>query len=118
MIEKLKPTITGFDEKPKMPNAYEYLDKINEIIEAINPILEERESGIKVYEEAHDVFNNATDEEPRCPFCGEELSYADEIDGGFVMLTCDCPAGIWLFGNDKIWHTISKLKKQLETKKD
>ena len=44
MIEKLKPIIKGFDEKPKMPNAYEHLDKINEFIEAINPILEERES--------------------------------------------------------------------------
>ena len=38
MIEKLKPTITGFDEKPKMPNACEYLEKINELVDAVNSL--------------------------------------------------------------------------------
>jgi Zn-finger nucleic acid-binding protein len=56
---------------------------------------------------------NTQDETPRCPFCGEELSYAQEIDGGFEILTCDCPHGIWLFGNDKMWYTLGKIKEQL-----
>lgn len=51
---------------------------------------------------------NVQDEIPRCPFCGEELYYAQEIDGGFEILTCDCPAGIWLFGNDKMWYNLEK----------
>lgn len=45
----------------------------------------------------------------KCPFCGEELSYAQEIDGGFEILTCDCPHGIWFFGNDKMWNFLDWL---------
>lgn len=45
----------------------------------------------------------------KCPFCGEELSYAQEIDGGFEILTCDCPYGIWFFGNDKMWNFLDWL---------
>lgn len=50
----------------------------------------------------------------KCPFCKEELSYAQEIDGGFEILTCDCPHGIWLFGNDKMWHNLEKVITELE----
>lgn len=52
--------------------------------------------------------------ELKCPFCGEELSYAQEIDGGFEILTCDCPHGIWLFGNDKMWYNLKKVITKLE----
>ena len=52
--------------------------------------------------------------EPKCPFCKEELSYAQEIDGGFEILTCDCPHGIWLFGNDKMWYNLEKAITKLE----
>lgn len=37
----------------------EIYNKINEIIAELNPILQERESQIKVYEEAQDIFDNA-----------------------------------------------------------
>ena len=57
---------------------------------------------------------NAQDETPRCPFCGEELFYVQEIDGGFDILTCNCPAGFWLFGNDKMWYNLEKTTKELE----
>ena len=50
----------------------------------------------------------------KCPFCKEELSYAQEIDGGFEILTCDCPHGIWLFGNDKMWYNLEKVITELE----
>lgn len=50
----------------------------------------------------------------KCPFCGEELSYAQEIDGGFEILTCDCPYGIWFFGNDKMWNFLDDLIAQAD----
>lgn len=39
MIEKLKQTIRGFDDKPSMPTAIEFFNKINEIIELLNAIV-------------------------------------------------------------------------------
>lgn len=38
MIEKLKPTLKGFDDKPQMPTAIEFLDKINELVDAVNEL--------------------------------------------------------------------------------
>lgn len=40
MIEKLKPTLKGFDDKPQMPTATEFLDKINELVDAVNELQE------------------------------------------------------------------------------
>lgn len=37
-IEKLKPTVRGFDEVPSMPTATDFLNKINELVEAINEL--------------------------------------------------------------------------------
>lgn len=39
MIEKLKQTVRGFDDKPAMPTAIEFFNKINEIIELLNAIV-------------------------------------------------------------------------------
>lgn len=44
----------------------------------------------------------------KCPICKRELSYADTIDGGFEILTCDCKRAIWFFGNDKIWQELAR----------
>lgn len=44
MIEKLIPTLKGFDDKPQMPTATEFLDKINELVDAVNTIQKEREA--------------------------------------------------------------------------
>ena len=49
----------------------------------------------------------------KCPFCQQELSYADTIDGGFEIFTCDCKQGIWFFGNDKLWQALIDTKKKL-----
>ena len=38
MIEKLKPTIKGFDDKPAMPTAIEFFNKINELVDAVNEL--------------------------------------------------------------------------------
>ena len=60
MIEKLviqKLTIAG--KKYEYPDTTALVGKINEIINELNHILEERESGIKVYEEAQDMYDNA-----------------------------------------------------------
>ena len=58
MIEKLKRPVkiggTTFREKIN-----ELVDAVNELQLSIKPILEERESGIKVYEEAQDMYDNA-----------------------------------------------------------
>lgn len=37
-IEKLKPTVRGFDENPSMPNATDFLNKINELVDAVNEL--------------------------------------------------------------------------------
>ena len=37
-IEKLKPTVRGFDEKPSMPTATDFLNKINELVAAVNEL--------------------------------------------------------------------------------
>jgi hypothetical protein len=39
-IEKLKPTVRGFDEKPSMPTATDFLNKINELVAAVNELKE------------------------------------------------------------------------------
>ena len=52
-----------------------------------------------------------TENKLMCPFCQQELSYADTIDGGFEMLTCDCKQGIWFFGNDKLWQELIRTRK-------
>lgn len=38
MIGKLKPTLKGFDDKPQMPTATEFLDKINELVDTVNEL--------------------------------------------------------------------------------
>lgn len=127
--------------------------KINELIDAVNELHEEAENNARIRADHENLINtlvaennihekqidelqmklepkkcepaeNMQDENPKCPFCGEELSYAQEIDGGFKILTCDCPHGIWLFGNDKMWYNLEKAiteldrtKKQLEAAK-
>lgn len=37
-IEKLQPTVRGFDEKPSMPTATDFLNKINELVDAVNEL--------------------------------------------------------------------------------
>ena len=117
--------------------------KINELVDAVNAIQKEREAerfeiqawvgileavrkSVNVHEKQIDELQmkaepkkcesaeNTQDENPRCPFCDEELYYAQEIDGGFEILTCDCPHGIWLFGNDKMWYNLEKAITELE----
>lgn len=75
MIEKLK-TINQYDETeidmdvnsvaglvyentPLVQKINELVDAVNELQLSIKPILEERESGITVYEEAQDMYDNA-----------------------------------------------------------
>lgn len=48
MIEKLKPTIKGFDDKPQMPTATEFLDKINELVDAVNELHTEAENNARI----------------------------------------------------------------------
>ena len=63
MIKKLESypiirsdgAICGFDS----PGNSEITDKVNEIIDVLNHILEERESDLKVSEEAQDMYDNA-----------------------------------------------------------
>lgn len=44
MIKKLLPTVSGFDESPTMPNATDFLNKINELVDVVNTIQKEREA--------------------------------------------------------------------------
>lgn len=37
-IEKLKQTVRGFNEKPSMPTATDFLNKINELVDAVNEL--------------------------------------------------------------------------------
>lgn len=55
MIEKLKNIPIDMDGGPSAVWV-----KINELVDAINPILEERESGIKVYEETMEMVKQNT----------------------------------------------------------
>ena len=50
----------------------------------------------------------------KCPFCQQELSYMDTIDGGFEIFSCDCKQGIWFFGNDKLWQELDRTRKALD----
>lgn len=43
MIEKLKQVVKGFDDVPAMPKSIEFFNKINELIDTINTIQNERE---------------------------------------------------------------------------
>ena len=49
-----------------------------------------------------------------CPFCQQELSYMDTIDGGFEIFSCDCKKSIWFFGNDKLWQELITTRKALD----
>lgn len=103
-------------------NPYDMQVKINELVDAVNALVKENnihekqidELQMKMEPKKCEPVENTQDENPRCPFCGEELSYAQEIDGGFDILTCDCPHGIWLFGNDKMWYNLEKTTEKLE----
>lgn len=137
MIEKL-----NIDPTQSVATNHCIINKINELVDAVNAIQKEREAewfeikewigileavreSVNVHEKQIDELQmkvelekckpeeNTQDENPRCPFCGEELSYAQETDGGFEILTCDCPHGIWLFGNDKMWHNLDRTRKAL-----
>ena len=129
MIEKIKSPLdlkvgnykgTEFDIIPADTFAM-VCRKINELVDAIN-ILQCK--NVHIESDLQDLMypkeikgelgENVQDEMPRCPFCGEELYYAQEIDGGFEILTCNCPAGIWLFGNDKMWYNLEKIITELE----
>lgn len=71
MIEKLEikkvpvpnnPTLAknvGMDNESLFDKINELVDVVNELQLSIKPILEERESGIKVYEEAQDMYDKA-----------------------------------------------------------
>lgn len=48
----------------------------------------------------------------KCPFCQQEIYYADTIDGGFEMLSCYCKKD--MFGNDKLWQALIDTKKKLD----
>lgn len=39
-IDKLTTSIRGFDEQPRMPTAIDFFNKINEIVDAINKLME------------------------------------------------------------------------------
>ena len=88
-------------------------EKINELIEAVNGILDYAPLEMAMKTEPKPA-ENVQDENPRCPLCGEELFYVQEIDGGFDILTCNCSAGFWLFGNDKMWYNLEKTITELE----
>lgn len=40
MIEKLKQTVSGFDDKPEMPTAIEFFNKINELCDVVDELQE------------------------------------------------------------------------------
>lgn len=48
MIGKLTPTIKGIDDKPQMPTATEFLDKINELVDAVNELHTEAENNARI----------------------------------------------------------------------
>lgn len=117
-IKKLNDAVNTI-QKEREAERFEIQEWIG-ILEAVRKSVNVHEKQIdelqmKLEPEKHEVpAENTQDETPRCPFCGEELSYAQEIDGGFEILTCNCPAGIWLFGNDKMWYNLEKVITKLE----
>lgn len=58
-IQKLKLTGRDIYENTALAKINELVDAVNDLKFATNHILEERESEIKVYEEAQDMYDNA-----------------------------------------------------------
>lgn len=94
MIEKLKQTVRGFDDKPAMPTAIEFFNKINEIIELLNAIVVDVD-GIKCVDGSKKPEPVHQYEEQRkwigciCRFWNDE-SVEDSMYGELVNI-CDTP---------------------------